>query len=67
MSIESLESPSFWYILSDNGKVSLYESLRLEDCAFLSILKTCGLIHQKKVNKETSISAEKDKGITFLR
>ena len=33
---------------------------------FLSILKTCGLIRQKKVNGKTSISMEKDKWITFL-
>ena len=47
-SIESLGPPSCWYNLSDNGKGCLYELLRFEDCVFLSILKTCGLIWQKE-------------------
>ena len=49
-SIESLEPSSFWYNSSDNGKGTLFELLRLEDCVLLSILKTCSLIRQKKVN-----------------
>ena len=49
-SIESLEPPSFWYNSSDNGKCTLFELLRLEDYVFLSILKKCGLIRQKKLN-----------------
>ena len=60
MSIKPLEPPSYWYNLSDNGKGSLCELFRLEDCVFLSILKTCGLIHQKKVNEKMLISIEKD-------
>ena len=36
-SIESLEPPSCWYNLSDNGKVSLCELLRLKMCIFIYI------------------------------
>ena len=43
-SIESIETPSYWYNLSDNSKGGLCELFRLEDCVFLSIIKTCGLI-----------------------
>ena len=60
-SIKGLEPPSYWYNLNDNGKFILCESFRLEDCVFLSIMKTCGLVRQKKVNRKTSISVEKDK------
>ena len=38
-SIESLEPPSYWYSISDNGKGSLYELFRLEDCVFLFIMR----------------------------
>ena len=33
-SIECLVSPSYWYILSDNGKCSLCGLFRVEDCVF---------------------------------
>ena len=45
--------------MSDNGKGSLCELFRLKDCVFLSIMRTCGLIRQKKVNGNTSFSVEK--------
>ena len=44
----------------DNDKGNICGLFRLEDCVFLSILKTCGLIHQKKVNEKMLISIEKD-------
>ena len=33
-SIDSLESPSYWYNLSDNGMGSLCELFLLQDCVF---------------------------------
>ena len=33
-SIQTLESPSYWYNISDNGIGSLCELFRLEDCVF---------------------------------
>ena len=60
-SIESLELPSHWYKVSENGDGSLCELFRLEECVFLSIMRICGLIRQKKVNGKTSFSVEKDK------
>ena len=60
-SIKSLEPPSYWYSISDNGTGSLCELFRLEECAFLSIMRTCGLIRQKMINGKTSICVEKDK------
>ena len=66
MPIESLEPLSYWYNISDNGKGSLCELFRLEDCVILSIMKICGLIRQKKVNGKTSISIENDKWIKFF-
>ena len=61
MSIESLEPPSYWYNLSSNGIGSLCELFRLEECVFLSLMRTCGLIRQKIINGNTSIIIEKDK------
>ena len=49
-SIDSLEPPSHWYNISDNGMGSLCELFRLEECVFLSIMRTCGLIRQKMIN-----------------
>ena len=46
-SIESLEPPSHWYKISENAVGSLCELFRLEECVFLSIMRTCGLIRQK--------------------
>ena len=43
-SIDSLESQSYWYNISDNGMGSLCEIFVLQECVFLSIVKTCGLI-----------------------
>ena len=60
-SIESLKPPSYWYNIYNNGKVSVCKLFRLEDCVCLSIMRTCGLIRQKKVNGKTSFSVEKDK------
>ena len=33
-SIDSLESPSYWYNISDNGMASLCELFLLQECAF---------------------------------
>ena len=61
-SIESLEPPSYWYNISNNGKGSLCKLFRLENCVCgLSITRTCGLICQRKVNGKTSFYVEKDK------
>ena len=65
-SIEILEPPSYWYSIYDNGKGSLFELFRLEDCVCLSIMRTCGLIRQKKVNGKASFSVEKEKWVIFL-
>ena len=65
-SIESLEPLSYWYSISDNGIGSLCELFRLEECEFLSITRTCGLIRQKIINGKTSIYVEKDKWNSFL-
>ena len=65
-SIESLEPPSYWYNISDNGKGSICELFRLEDCVFVFIMRTCGHIRQKKVNGKTSFSVEKEKWVIFL-
>ena len=46
-SIESLEPPSYWYNITENSIGSLCELFRLEECVFLSIMRTCGLIRQK--------------------
>ena len=34
---------------------------RLEECVFLSIMRTCGLVRQKIINGKTSIYVEKEK------
>ena len=65
-SIESLEPPSYWYNISDNGIGSLCELFRLEECVFLSMMRTCGLIRQKIINGKTSIYVERDKWNVFL-
>ena len=57
--IESLESPSYWYNITENGIGSLYELFRLEECLFLSIMRTCGLIRQKIIGGKTSHYVEK--------
>ena len=64
--IESLEPPSYWSIISDNGIGSLCELFRLEECVFLSLMRTCGLIRQKIIKGKTSIYVEKDKWNAFL-
>ena len=48
-SIQSLEPLSYWYNISDNNIGSLCELFRLEYCVFLSIMKTYGLIRQRKL------------------
>ena len=65
-SIENFEPPSLWYKLSDNGKGSLCELLRLGECVFLSTLETCGLIRQKKVNRKMTVSIVQDQYISFI-
>ena len=60
-SIESLKPPSYWYGISGNGIGSLCELFRLEECVFLSIMRTCGLVRQKIINGKTSIYVEKEK------
>ena len=49
-SIESLQPSSHWYNISENGTGSLCELFRLEECVFLSIMRTCGLIRQKIIS-----------------
>ena len=56
--IESLEPQSYWYNISNNGIGSLYELFRLEECAFLSIMRTCGLIRQKITGGKSSYTIE---------
>ena len=48
--IECLEHISRLYDISDNSKGRLCELFRLEECVCLSIMRTCGLIRQKKFN-----------------
>ena len=57
-SIESLEPPSYWYNISDNGIGSLCELFILEEYVFLSIMRTCGLIRQKITGGKSSYSIE---------
>ena len=57
-SIESLGPSSYWYNISDNGIGSLCELFRLEECVFLSIMRTCGLIRQKITGGKSSYSIE---------
>ena len=65
-SIESLEPPSYSYSISDNGIGILCELFRLEECIFLCIMRTCGIIRQKIINGKTSIYVERDKWNVFL-
>jgi len=44
----------------------LCELFLLQDCVFLSIMKTCGIIQQKKVNGKMSTSIARDKWNIFL-
>ena len=53
-SIETLEPPSHWYKISDNSIGSLCELFRLEECVFLSIMRTCGLIRQNMTSGKSS-------------
>ena len=64
--IESLEPPSHWYNISDNGIGSLCEFFRLEECVFLSIMRTCGLIRQKMTSGKSSYIIEHLKWNAFL-
>ena len=57
-SIESLEPPSYWYNITENSIGSLCELFRLEECVFLSIMRTCGLIRQKMTNGKSSYIIE---------
>ena len=65
-SIKSLEPLSYWYSISDNDIGSLCELFRLEECVFLSIMRTCGLIRQKIINGKTSIYVERGEWNVFL-
>ena len=40
--------------------------VRLEECVFLSIMRTCGLVRQKIINGKASIYVEKDKWNAFM-
>ena len=57
-SIESLESKSYWYNITENSIGSLCELFRLEECVFLSIIRTCGLIRQKITDGKSSYTIE---------
>ena len=65
-SIDSLDPQSYWYNLSDNGAGNFCALLRLEKYLCLSILKTCGLIRQKKVNEKMTVSVVMDQWISFI-
>ena len=65
-SIESLGPSSYWYNISDNGIGSLCELFRLEECVFLSIMRTCGLIRQKIISETTSHYVKKVKWNAYL-
>ena len=52
--------------MSDNDTGCFCKLLRLEDCVFLSILKTCGIIRQKKVNEKMIVSIVMDQLISFI-
>ena len=65
-SIESLEPLSHWYNISDNSIGSLCELFRLEECVFLSIMRTCDLIRQKITGGKSSYIIEHLKWNTFL-
>ena len=65
-SIQSLEPPSYWYNISDINICNLCELVRLAYCVFLFIIKTCGLIRQKKTNGMMSISIARDQWIIFI-
>ena len=66
-SIESLEPPSYWYNISDNGIGSLCELIRLEEYVFLSTMRTYGLIRQKMTNGKSSYIIEHLKWDALLR
>ena len=57
-SIQSLEPLSYWYKITENSISSLCELFRLEECVFLSIMRTCGLIRQKMTNGKSSYIIE---------
>ena len=65
-SIESLEPPSYWYNIYYNSIGSLCELFRLEECVFLSIMRTCGLIRQKMTSGKLSYIIEHLKWNVFL-
>ena len=65
-SIESLEPPSHWYNISENGIGSLCELFRLEECVFLSIMRICGLIRQKWTSGKSSYIIEQVKWNAIL-
>ena len=58
---ESLEPPSHWYNISDNGIGSVCELFRLEECVFLSIMSTCSIIRQKMASGKSSYIIEQVK------
>ena len=66
-SIESLGPSSYWYNISDNGIGSLCELFRLEECVFLSIMRTCGLIRQMMISGKSSYIIERVKWNAFFR
>ena len=65
-SIESLEPPSYWYNISDNGIGSLCELFKLEEYVFLSIMRTCGLICQKITGGKSLYTIEQVKWDALL-
>ena len=65
-SVESLEHPSHWYNISDNCICSLCKLFTLEECVFLSIMRTCGLIRQKMISGKSSYNIEQVKRNALL-
>ena len=65
MSIQTYDSPSFWYNLSSNNEGSLCQLLLLEQCIFHSILVKCGLIRRKVVSGEMATIIRNDAWTSF--
>ena len=65
ISIQSYNSPSFWYNLSSNNEGSLCQLLLLEQCIFHSILVKCGLIRRKVLAGEMATIIRNDAWTSF--
>ena len=66
MSIQAFGPPFYWYNLWSNNDGSLCKLLLLEECIFVSILLTCGLIRQQVVSGEMTTIVMYDKLKIFI-